>query len=125
MLNDLNTLKGYVGDNPAMSNLRQPSNFIKKHEDVHLALYRESVNARYATLVATVEALTVPCSKSRDDAETAKALKDAEDAFEKGVRDDETNNVNHIPAKRFSDASAAATQQWIKDVQDKMDALGC
>ena len=127
MLNDLKTLAADAGDNPAHADLRQPFDYIKKHERLHQKLLRESARSRYTNLVAAIEAITASCSLSQDDAERAMgpAIQDAKDEFKKGIDADREDNKNHKPRQRFIDTSNDITKAWIVAVEQRRKALNC
>ena len=105
-----------------------PDGFLQAHENVHLALFRQSITTHFPELVSAIEAITRPCDNydlAQAMAEMApeilKAKKDFTDAFDQ----DAANNAQHIPEAQFLAAQQAFLDSWMDIVDLAGVGNGC
>lgn len=100
-----------------------PDTFVESHEMVHASLLRISAHARFDTFKATIDGLSVPCSK--DPAALQPKIDAAKEAFKDGVEKDRKDISKHKPPKAFIDGSTAACQSFIDAIKARRAALKC
>ncbi len=125
MYDDLEYFETHVSGG---NGLWAPEGLIQAHENIHLALYRESIATNYAEMVCAIKAITLPCSDY--DAASAKeamqkdinsALGDWLDAF----LSDQANNAKHVPLERFLTAQKKVLKPWFDLLDIAAVKSGC
>ncbi len=105
-----------------------PTGFLLTHENVHVAILKETWIKRYGELVADLDAISVACSghNRRQASEAmAKALDTASEKFIKNLKKDIAKNGDHQPRDRFIKAITDFLEPWERKIGARMKALGC